>query len=62
MYKRQLSKSGMPLAMQIAAHAFDEPAVYRVAHAYCEAAGTVINADPKTQPRLVSMPRTAAAE
>ncbi len=33
-----LSKSGMPLAMQIAAHAFDEPTVYRIAHAYCEAA------------------------
>ena len=57
-----LSKSGMPLAMQIAAHAFDEPAVYRIAHAYCEAAGTIITADPKTQPRLVAAPRTAAAE
>ena len=43
----------MPLAMQIAAHAFDEPTVYRIAHAYCEAAGTIITADPKTQPRLV---------
>jgi aspartyl-tRNA(Asn)/glutamyl-tRNA(Gln) amidotransferase subunit A len=57
-----LSKSGMPLAMQIAGHAFNEPTVYRVAHAYCEAAGTCITADPKTQPRLVSAPRTAAAE
>ena len=33
------SKSGMPLAMQIAGHAFDEATVYRVAHAYCEATG-----------------------
>jgi aspartyl-tRNA(Asn)/glutamyl-tRNA(Gln) amidotransferase subunit A len=57
-----LSKSGMPLAMQIAAHAFDEPTVYRIAHAYCEAAGTLITADPRTQPKLVSMPKTAAAE
>ncbi len=57
-----LSKSGVPLAMQIAAHAFDEPMVYRVAHAYCEAAGTVITGDPKTQPKLVTAPRTAAAE
>ena len=43
-------------------HAFDEPTVYRIAHAYCEAAGTIITADPKTQPRLVAAPRTAAAE
>ncbi len=57
-----LSKSGMPLAMQIAAHAFDEPTVYRIAHAYCEATGTIITADPKTQPRLAAAPRTAAAE
>jgi aspartyl-tRNA(Asn)/glutamyl-tRNA(Gln) amidotransferase subunit A len=55
-----LSNSGIPLAMQIAGHAFDEPAVYRVAHAYCEAAGTVITADPKTQPKLVPMPKAAA--
>ena len=33
------SKSGMPVAMQIAGRAFDEATVYRVAHAYCEAAG-----------------------
>ena len=52
----------MPLAMQIAGHAFGEPMVYRIAHAYCEAAGTIITADPKTQPRLVAAPRTAAAE
>ena len=30
--------------------------------AYCEAAGTCIGADVKTQPRLVATPRTAAAE
>ena len=35
-------------------HAFDEPMVYRIAQAYCEAAGTCIGADPKTQPRLVA--------
>ena len=57
-----LSSSGMPLAMQIAGHAFDEPMVYRVAQAYCEAARTCIATDSKTQPRLVSTPRTAAAE
>ena len=56
------SKSSMPLAMQIAGHSFDEPMVYRIAHAYCEAAGTLITSDPKTQPRLISAPRTAAAE
>jgi aspartyl-tRNA(Asn)/glutamyl-tRNA(Gln) amidotransferase subunit A len=52
---------GAPLAMQIASRAFDEPMVYRVAQAYCEAAGTCIGADAKTQPRPVSEPRTAAA-
>jgi aspartyl-tRNA(Asn)/glutamyl-tRNA(Gln) amidotransferase subunit A len=51
------SKGGIPLAMQIAGHAFDEPTVYRIAHAYCEAAGTLIDADPKTQPKLMSSPR-----
>jgi aspartyl-tRNA(Asn)/glutamyl-tRNA(Gln) amidotransferase subunit A len=56
------SASGMPLAMQIAGSAFSEPVVYRIAHAYCEAAGTCINADPATQPRLAALPRTAAAE
>jgi aspartyl-tRNA(Asn)/glutamyl-tRNA(Gln) amidotransferase subunit A len=54
------SKDGMPLAMQIAARAFDEPVVFRVAQAYCEAAGTCIGADPKTQPRLAEGTRTAA--
>jgi aspartyl-tRNA(Asn)/glutamyl-tRNA(Gln) amidotransferase subunit A len=53
---------GLPLAMQIAAHSFDEPMVYRVAQAYCEAAGTCIGADVASQPRLVTAPRTAAAE
>jgi aspartyl-tRNA(Asn)/glutamyl-tRNA(Gln) amidotransferase subunit A len=33
------SASGLPLAMQIAGHAFDEPTVYRVAQAYCAATG-----------------------
>ena len=32
------SKDGVPLAMQIAARAFDEPVVFRIAQAYCEAA------------------------
>jgi aspartyl-tRNA(Asn)/glutamyl-tRNA(Gln) amidotransferase subunit A len=54
-----LSKDGMPLAMQIAAGSFAEPMVYRIAHAYCEAAGTMIGAEPKTQPKLVA-PKVAA--
>lgn len=33
------SHEGIPLGMQICGKAFDEPMVYRVAHAYCEAAG-----------------------
>ena len=33
------SKDGIPLAMQIAGRAFDEPTVYRIAWAYCDAAG-----------------------
>jgi aspartyl-tRNA(Asn)/glutamyl-tRNA(Gln) amidotransferase subunit A len=33
------SKSGIPLAMQIAGRAFDEATVYRAAFAYCDAAG-----------------------
>ena len=52
--------SGVPLAMQIASRAFDEPMVYRIAQAYCEAAGTCIGADVKTQPRLVGTTRAAA--
>ena len=31
------SHSGLPLGMQIAGRAFDEPMVYRVAFAYCDA-------------------------
>ena len=54
------SAAGIPTAMQIAGRAFDEPAVYRVAHAYCEAAGTTIGAEAKTQPRLVAAARNAA--
>jgi aspartyl-tRNA(Asn)/glutamyl-tRNA(Gln) amidotransferase subunit A len=54
------SASGLPLAMQIAARSFEEPMVYRIAQAYCEAAGTCIGSDPKTQPQLVSATRTAA--
>ena len=54
------SASGVPLAMQIAGRAFAEPTVYRIAHAYCEAAETCIGADAKTQPRLVTAARTAA--
>jgi aspartyl-tRNA(Asn)/glutamyl-tRNA(Gln) amidotransferase subunit A len=34
-----LSKSGLPLAMQIASRAFAEPMVYRIAQAYCTATG-----------------------
>jgi hypothetical protein len=48
--------------MQIAGRAFAEPLVYRIAQAYCEAAGTCIGADPKTQPALVAAIRPAAAE
>jgi aspartyl-tRNA(Asn)/glutamyl-tRNA(Gln) amidotransferase subunit A len=54
-----LSQSGLPLAMQIASRAFAEPVVYRIAQAYCAAAGTCIGAEPRTQPRLVTA-RTAA--
>jgi aspartyl-tRNA(Asn)/glutamyl-tRNA(Gln) amidotransferase subunit A len=52
--------SGLPLAMQIAGRAFDEPVIMRVAQAYCEAAGTCIGADPKSQPQLPQAARTAA--
>jgi hypothetical protein len=48
--------------MQIAARSFAEPMVYRIAQAYCEAAGTCIGSDPRTQPKLVAEVRTAAAE
>jgi aspartyl-tRNA(Asn)/glutamyl-tRNA(Gln) amidotransferase subunit A len=33
------SADGIPLGMQIAGRAFDEPMLYRIAHAYCEATG-----------------------
>jgi aspartyl-tRNA(Asn)/glutamyl-tRNA(Gln) amidotransferase subunit A len=54
--------TGVPLAMQIAGRAFDEPMVYRIAQGYCEAAGTCIGAEVKTQPQLVGATRVAAAE
>ena len=54
------SASGLPLAMQIAGRSFAEPMVFRIAQAYCEAAGTCIGSDPKTQPRIVSAGRAAA--
>jgi hypothetical protein len=47
--------------MQIASRPFAEPMVYRIAQAYCEAAGTCIGADPTTQPKLVQVPKAAAA-
>ena len=40
-----ISADGLPLAMQIASRAFDEAMIYRVAQAYCEAAGTSIGTD-----------------
>ena len=52
--------NGLPLAMQIAGRSFAEPMLFRIAQAYCEAAGTCIGSDPKTQPRLVEA--RAAAE
>jgi aspartyl-tRNA(Asn)/glutamyl-tRNA(Gln) amidotransferase subunit A len=54
-----LSRDGMPLAMQIAGRAWGEPLVLRIAQAYCEAAGTCIGTDPKTQPELVTEPAAA---
>ena len=54
------SASGLPLAMQIAGRAFDEPIIFRIAQAYCEAAKTCIGDDPKSQPRIVAA--KAAAE
>jgi len=46
--------------MQTASRSFAESVVYRIAQAYCAAAGTCITADPKTQPRLLDA-RPAAA-
>ena len=43
------SKSGIPLAMQIAGRAFDEATVYRIAWAYCEAAGWAERHPPVAQ-------------
>jgi len=54
------SRDGVPLAMQIASHAFNEPVVFRIAQVYCEAAGTLIGADAATQPPLPQATRTAA--
>jgi aspartyl-tRNA(Asn)/glutamyl-tRNA(Gln) amidotransferase subunit A len=47
---------GLPLAMQIAGRAFDEAMVYRVAHAYCEAAGWC-----ERRPSIVEARQTAMA-
>lgn len=41
-----LSAEGLPLGMQIAARAFDEPTLFRVAHAYCAAAGVTARHPP----------------
>ena len=54
------SKDGLPLAMQIAARAFEEPVIFRIAQAYCEAAKTCIGAEAATQPPLPQATRTAA--
>ena len=51
---------GVPLAMQIAGRAWSEATIYRVAQAYCEAAGTCINSNSESQPHLA--PAKAAAE
>jgi aspartyl-tRNA(Asn)/glutamyl-tRNA(Gln) amidotransferase subunit A len=48
---------GIPLAMQIAGRAFDEPMVYRVAHSYAEATGFA-----DQHPPIKVEPVTAAAE
>ena len=46
---------GLPLAMQIAGRAFDEAMVYRVAHAYCEAAGWCERRPPAVAARQPAM-------
>jgi aspartyl-tRNA(Asn)/glutamyl-tRNA(Gln) amidotransferase subunit A len=43
------SQDGIPLAMQIAGRAFDEAMVYRVAWAYCDAAGWTERRPPLVQ-------------
>jgi aspartyl-tRNA(Asn)/glutamyl-tRNA(Gln) amidotransferase subunit A len=50
------SGSGLPLAMQIAGHAFDEPTVFRVAHAYCEATGFADRRAPIKVPERTAVP------
>jgi aspartyl-tRNA(Asn)/glutamyl-tRNA(Gln) amidotransferase subunit A len=40
------SRDGLPLAMQIAARPFDEPMLFRVAHAYCAATGFTARRPP----------------
>ena len=48
--------SGVPLAMQIASHAFAEPMVYRIAHAYCEATGFADRRPPIKAADKIAMP------
>ena len=52
------SREGLPLAMQITGRAFDEAMVYRVAHAYCDAAGWC----ERRPPLLASAPQPAMAK
>jgi aspartyl-tRNA(Asn)/glutamyl-tRNA(Gln) amidotransferase subunit A len=42
------SAAGLPLGMPIAGKAFDEPMLYRIAHAYCEATGWCERRPPLT--------------
>jgi aspartyl-tRNA(Asn)/glutamyl-tRNA(Gln) amidotransferase subunit A len=49
------SKSGIPLAMQVAGRAFDEATVYRVAWAYCDAAGWTERRPPVVQAKEAVM-------
>ena len=51
------SKSGIPLAMQIAGRAFDEATVYRVGWAYCDAAGWT-----ERRPTVVTAKQAAMAK
>jgi aspartyl-tRNA(Asn)/glutamyl-tRNA(Gln) amidotransferase subunit A len=44
------SAAGLPLGMQIAGKAFDEPMLYRIAHAYCEATGWCERRPPLAEP------------
>lgn len=53
------SASGVPLGMQIAARAFEEPMLFRVAHAYCEATGFTARRPPVLAPATA---RGVAAE